>query len=115
MLNNFLYVSVPWDAWDDDVSCKWPHLWKKKFTLWLWYLALISTTASTALIKNINLTWPLGFMKIKESLLVHNTPDNVLLWFPVQVFDFCVIFDDLTRTILEEVERPTVLLPGEAC
>ena len=54
-------------------------------------------------------------MKIKESLLVHNTPDNVLLWFPVQVFDLCVIFDDLTCTILEEVERPTVLLPGEAC
>ena len=54
-------------------------------------------------------------MKIKESLLVHNTPDNVLLWFPVQVFDLGVIFDDLTRTILEEVERPTVLLPGEAC
>ena len=38
MLNNFLYVSVPWDAWDDDVSCKWPHLWKKVHTL-----ALISS------------------------------------------------------------------------
>ena len=34
MLNNFLYFSVPWDSWDDDVSCEWPHLCKKKFTLW---------------------------------------------------------------------------------
>ena len=49
----------------------------------------------------------IGFYEKKESLLV--------LWSPVQVFDLCVIFDDLTRTILEEVERPTVLLPGEAC
>ena len=54
-------------------------------------------------------------MKIKESLLVHNTPNNVSLWFPAQVFDLCVIFDDLTCTILEEAKRPTVLLPGEAC
>ena len=30
MLNNFLFFSVPWDSWDDDVSCEWPHLCKKK-------------------------------------------------------------------------------------
>ena len=110
MLNNFLYFSVPWDAWDDDVSCKWPHLCKKKVHT----VALISTTASTALIKDINLIWPFGFPKLTQSQLV-NITQAIVLWFSVEVIVLCATWDDLTRTILEEVERPTVLLPGEAC
>ena len=47
-------------------------------------------------------------MKIRESLLVHKTPDLVLSLI------YALILDNLTRTILEEVKLPTVLLPGEA-
>ena len=97
MLNNFLYFSVPWDAWDDDVSCKWPHLCKKK----------------------IHCMWPLEIQVwyfMPHQLIIEKNRKEIELehWTLYDTEPALLIVNNLTCTTSAEVNGPTAQLQSGA-